>query len=58
MGASLPDECGGLSVVLLVFVQSDLFAHESGLLSVVVMGMFLGNSNLPNFKSCFTWGVA
>ena len=39
-----------LSVVLLVFVQSDLFAHESGLLSVVVMGMFLGNSNLPNLK--------
>ncbi|MDB2586633.1 cation:proton antiporter [Flavobacteriaceae bacterium] len=39
-----------LSTVLLVFVQSDLFAHESGLLSVVVMGMFLGNSNLPNLK--------
>jgi NhaP-type Na+/H+ or K+/H+ antiporter len=39
-----------LSVVLLVFVESDLFAHESGLLSVVVMGMFLGNSNLPNLK--------
>lgn len=39
-----------LSVVLLIFVESDLFAHESGLLSVVVMGMFLGNSNLPNLK--------
>lgn len=39
-----------LSVVLLVFVQSDLFAHESGLLSVVVMGMFLGNSDLPSLK--------
>ena len=39
-----------LSVVLLVFVQSDLFAHESGLLSVVIMGMFLGNSDLPNLK--------
>jgi NhaP-type Na+/H+ or K+/H+ antiporter len=39
-----------LSVVLLIFVQSDLFAHESGLLSVVVMGMFLGNSDLPNLK--------
>ncbi|MFT5435722.1 MAG: NhaP-type Na+/H+ or K+/H+ antiporter [Ulvibacter sp.] len=39
-----------LSVVLLIFVESDLFAHESGLLSVVVMGMFLGNSDLPNLK--------
>ncbi|MDG1063501.1 MAG: cation:proton antiporter [Flavobacteriaceae bacterium] len=39
-----------LSVVLMVFIQSDLFAHESGLLAVVVMGMFLGNSNLPNLK--------
>ncbi|MCW8981812.1 MAG: cation:proton antiporter, partial [Altibacter sp.] len=32
-----------LSMVLLIFVASDLFAHESGLLAVVVMGMFLGN---------------
>lgn len=39
-----------LSAVLAVFVISDLFAHESGLLAVVVMGMFLGNSNLPNLK--------
>ena len=39
-----------LSVVLLVFVQSDLFAHESGLLAVVVMGLVLGNINLPNLK--------
>ncbi len=39
-----------LSVVLFVFVESDLFAHESGLLAVVVMGMALGNMNLPNFK--------
>jgi Trk K+ transport system NAD-binding subunit len=39
-----------LAMVLLVFVLSDLFAHESGLLSVVVMGMFLGNSDLPNLK--------
>ena len=29
---------------------SDLFAHESGLLAVVVMGMYLGNSDLPNLK--------
>ncbi|MFT4832595.1 MAG: NhaP-type Na+/H+ or K+/H+ antiporter [Psychroserpens sp.] len=39
-----------LSVVLLVFVASDLFAHESGLLAVVVMGLVLGNVNLPNLK--------
>ena len=39
-----------LSVVLLVFVESDLFAHESGLLAVVVMGLVLGNTDLPNIK--------
>ncbi|GGG13142.1 sodium/hydrogen exchanger [Dokdonia pacifica] len=39
-----------LSVVLLVFVESDIFAHESGLLAVVVMGMVLGNMDLPNLK--------
>ncbi|WP_103069098.1 cation:proton antiporter [Aquimarina sediminis] len=36
-----------LATVLGVFVISDIFAHESGLLSVVVMGMVLGNINLP-----------
>ncbi|NNJ89278.1 MAG: sodium:proton antiporter [Eudoraea sp.] len=39
-----------LSVVLLVFVESEVFAHESGLLAVVVMGMVMGNMNLPNLK--------
>ncbi len=39
-----------LAFVLLVFVLSDVFAHESGLLSVVVMGMVLGNSNLKSIK--------
>ena len=39
-----------LSAVLLVFVQSEIFAHESGLLAVVVMGMVLGNGNLKNLK--------
>ena len=34
----------------MVFVVSDTFAHESGLLAVVVMGMVLGNSNSPNLK--------
>ncbi|MGB5942517.1 MAG: sodium:proton antiporter [Leeuwenhoekiella sp.] len=39
-----------LAAVLGVFVLSDLFAHESGLLSVVVMGMVMGNMKLPNLK--------
>lgn len=39
-----------LSVVLLVFVESDIFAHDSGLLSVVVMGIVMGNSKLHNLK--------
>lgn len=39
-----------LSVVLLVFVESEIFAHESGLLAVVVMGMVLGNSKIDNLK--------
>ncbi len=39
-----------LSVVLLVFVESEIFAHESGLLAVVVMGMVVGNSKLDNIK--------
>lgn len=39
-----------LSMVLLVFVLSDLLAHESGLLSVVVMGMVIGNSKIKSFE--------
>ncbi len=39
-----------LATVLGVFVLSDLFAHESGLLAVVVMGMVMGNMQLPNIK--------
>lgn len=39
-----------LATVLGVFVLSDLFAHESGLLSVVVMGIIMGNMKLPNIK--------
>ncbi|MCL7753324.1 sodium:proton antiporter [Polaribacter sp. Z022] len=39
-----------LSAVLLVFVLSEIFAHESGLLAVVVMGMVLGNGKLNNLK--------
>lgn len=39
-----------LAYVLGVFVLSDSFAHESGLLSVVVMGMVLGNIDMPHLK--------
>lgn len=39
-----------LSAVLLVFVVSELLAHESGLLAVVVMGMVLANRKLENIK--------
>ena len=39
-----------LASVLAVFVLSDVFAHESGLLSVVVMGMVLGNRKINKLK--------
>lgn len=39
-----------LALVLAVFVTSDLFAHESGLLSVVIMGMILGNMKVEGLK--------
>ncbi|MDN3644369.1 sodium:proton antiporter [Lutimonas halocynthiae] len=39
-----------LALVLGVFVLSDLFAHESGLLAVVIMGMVLGNMNIAALK--------
>lgn len=39
-----------LATVLGVFVLADHFAHESGLLAVVVMGIIMGNTNLPNLK--------
>lgn len=39
-----------LATVLGVFVASDELAEESGLLSVVVMGMVLGNLNIPDLK--------
>lgn len=42
-----------LALVLSVFVLADLFAHESGLLAVVIMGMVLGNMYLPGLKEVF-----
>ena len=37
-----------LGLVVSVFVLSDLMVSESGLLTVVVMGLALGNMNVPN----------
>jgi len=39
-----------LAMVLTVFVLSNLFAHESGLLAVVIMGMVLGNKKIKQLK--------
>ncbi len=39
-----------LAMVLLAFVMSEYFAHESGLLTVVVMGMVLANVEVPQLK--------
>jgi len=49
-----------LALVLAAFVLSDMIAHESGLLTVVVMGMAIGNMGVPylkdilNFKESMT----
>lgn len=39
-----------LALVLAVFTLADYLAHESGLVAVVVMGMTVGNMDLPNYK--------
>lgn len=44
-----------LALVLGVFVFSDLLAHESGLLSVVVMGMVIGNLDVPRLKDILSF---
>ncbi len=44
-----------LAFVLLIFVFSDVLAHESGLLSVVVMGMVLGNMEVPRLKEILSF---
>jgi len=44
-----------LAFVLAIFVFSDLMAHESGLLSVVVMGMVLGNMDVPRIKEILSF---
>ncbi|MCB0584168.1 MAG: sodium:proton antiporter [Phaeodactylibacter sp.] len=44
-----------LAFVLGVFVFSNILAHESGLLSVVVMGMFMGNLDVPRLKEILSF---
>lgn len=44
-----------LASVLAVFVFSDILAHESGLLSVVIMGMVLGNLELHSLKEILSF---
>lgn len=39
-----------LATVLAVFVIADELADESGLIAVVIMGMVIGNMDLPNLK--------
>ncbi|NJC27935.1 cation:proton antiporter [Neolewinella antarctica] len=44
-----------LAYVLMVFVASDLLAHESGLLAVVVMGLVLANRDVPRIKEILSF---
>lgn len=44
-----------LAFVLGIFVLSDILAHESGLLSVVIMGMVLGNLDIPRLKEILSF---
>ncbi len=47
-----------LAFVLGVFVFSDILAHESGLLSVVVMGLILGNMDVPKLEEILSFKEA
>jgi NhaP-type Na+/H+ or K+/H+ antiporter len=44
-----------LAFVLLVFVFSDVLAHESGLLAVVVMGLVLANKDVPRIEEILSF---
>lgn len=44
-----------LAYVLMVFVASDVLAHESGLLAVVVMGLVLANKEVPRIKEILSF---
>jgi NhaP-type Na+/H+ or K+/H+ antiporter len=39
-----------LAFVMLMFVESGIIVHDSGLLTVVVMGLALGNMDVPHLK--------
>ena len=44
-----------LAFVLAVFVGSDMAAHESGLLAVVVMGLVLANNDVPRINEILSF---
>ncbi len=44
-----------LAFVLFAFVVSNLMAHESGLLTVVVMGLVLANKDVPRIKEILSF---
>jgi NhaP-type Na+/H+ or K+/H+ antiporter len=44
-----------LAFVLMVFVCSDVLAHESGLLAVVVMGLVLANKDVPRIEEILSF---
>lgn len=44
-----------LALVLGVFAASDWIIHESGLLTVVVMGMVVGNMQMPHLKDILSF---
>lgn len=47
-----------LAFVLCLFVVSDQLVHESGLLSVVIMGMVMGNLNVPRLREILNFKEA
>ena len=44
-----------LAYVLAIFVGSDMAAHESGLLAVVVMGLVLANKDVPRIEEILSF---
>jgi len=44
-----------LAYVLAIFVGSDIVAHESGLLAVVVMGLVLANKDVPRIEEILSF---
>jgi NhaP-type Na+/H+ or K+/H+ antiporter len=44
-----------LAWVLGLFVLSDFIAHESGLLTVVIMGLVMGNLDIPRFQEILSF---